>query len=68
MITKTFCTTWNEIAYNNVVVGISPIETIPPRRIRWVIAINADLLRRLNDIGDDNDEWSGDRVSQMGSV
>ena len=39
---------------NDVIVDNSPVEITPPRRIRQTAAMNADLLRRLNDIDDDS--------------
>ena len=39
---------------NNV--DIPPAEITPTRRIRRTAAMNADLLRRLNDIDDDIDK------------
>ena len=41
---------------NDVIVDILPAEMPPPRRIRQTAAMNADLLRRLNDNDSDIDE------------
>ena len=41
---------------NDVIVDILPVEMPPPRRIRRTAAMNADLLRRLNDNDSDIDE------------
>ena len=41
---------------NDVIVDIPPVEMPRPRRIRQTAAMNADLLRRLNDIDGDLDE------------
>ena len=41
---------------NDVIVDISPVEMSPQRRIRRTAAMNADLLRRLNDIDGDIDK------------
>ena len=41
---------------NDVIVDIPPVEMPPPIRIRRTAAMNADLLRRLNDIDGDIDE------------
>ena len=41
---------------NDVIVDIPPVEMPRPRRIRQTAAMNADLLRRLNDIDSDLDE------------
>ena len=41
---------------NDVIVDISPVEMSPQRRIRRTAAMNADLLRRLNDNDSDIDE------------
>ena len=41
---------------NEVIVDISPEEIPPVGRIRRIAAMNADLLRRLNDTDDDIDE------------
>ena len=38
---------------NDVIVDIPPVEMPPPRQIRRTAAMNADLLRRLNDIDGD---------------
>ena len=46
----------HEIECNDVLAGISLIETIPPRQIRRVAAIKTDLVPQLNDIDDDIDE------------
>ena len=43
---------------NDVIVDIPPVEMPPPRRIRRTAAMNADLLRRLNAIDGDIDEWA----------
>ena len=40
---------------NDVIVDIPPVEMPRPRRIRQTAAMNADLLRRLNDIDGDLD-------------
>ena len=41
---------------NDVIVDISPVEMPPQRRIKRTAAMNADLLRRLNDTGGDIDK------------
>ena len=41
---------------NDVIVDIPPVEMPRPRRIRQTAAMNADLLRRLNDIDSDLDD------------
>ena len=41
---------------NDVIVDILPVEIPPARRIRQTAAMNADLLRRLNDTDDEIDE------------
>ena len=38
---------------NDVIVDILSVEIPPPRQIRQTAAMNADLLRRLNDIDGD---------------
>ena len=41
---------------NEVIVDISPVEIPPLGRIRRTAAMNADLLRKLNDTDDDIDK------------
>ena len=41
---------------NDVIVDIPPVEIPPARRISQTAAMNADLLRRLNDTDDEIDE------------
>ena len=41
---------------NDVIVDIPPVEMPPRRQIRRTAAMNADLLRMLNDIDSDIDE------------
>ena len=41
---------------NDVIVDISPVEMPPQRRIKRTAAMNADLLRRLNDTDGDIDK------------
>ena len=47
-----------ETENSDVIVDISPVEMPPQRRIRRTAAMNADLLRRLNDIDGDIDKWA----------
>ena len=44
------------VTENNVIVDIPPVEIPPARRIRRTAAMNANLLRRLNDTDDDIEE------------
>ena len=46
------------VEHNDVMFDNPPVEITPPRRIRLTAAMNTEVLRRLNDIDGDIDEWA----------